>query len=96
MEYTASSFGHSLRELFRWALWPRVHRPQITGAFPRPASYRSDVQDPLLDRLTLPGARLLGRGLAGLRLLQQGRLQIYVLYFFAIVVILLVWGRNVR
>jgi hypothetical protein len=39
---------------------------------------------------------LLGRGLAGLRLLQQGRLQIYVLYFFAIVVILLVWGRNVR
>jgi len=96
MEYTASSFGHSLRELFRWALWPRVHRPQITGPFPRPASYRSDVQDPLLDRLTLPGARLLGRGLAGLRLLQQGRLQIYVLYFFAIVVILLVWGRNVR
>jgi len=96
MEYTASSFGHSLRELFRWALWPRVHRPQIAGPFAKPSHFKSYVQDPVLDRVTLPGAQLLGRAFAWLRLLQQGHLQVYVLYFFAIVVLLLIWGRSMR
>jgi hypothetical protein len=94
MEYTGSSFGHSLRELFHWALWPRVDRPEVAGLFPKPAHLKTTVQDPVLDRVTLPGAQLLGRGFAWLRLLQQGRLQIYVLYFFVIIVLLLVWGRS--
>jgi len=96
MEYTGSSFGHSLRELFRWALWPRVHRPQIDGLFPKTTHLKTHVQDPVLDRLTLPGANLLGRGFSWLRLLQQGHLQIYVLYFFVITVLLLLWGRSGR
>jgi hydrogenase-4 component B len=96
MEYTASSFGHSIRGLFRWALWPSVQRPQITGPFAGASQFRSPVQDPVLDRMVLPGAEFLGRTFAWLRLLQQGRLQIYVLYFFAIVVVLLVWGRSIR
>ncbi len=96
MQYTPSSFGHSLRELFRWALWPRVHRPQVDGLFPKTAHLKTHVQDPVLDRLTLPGAQLLGRTFSWLRLLQQGHLQIYVLYFFVVTVLLLLWGRSGR
>jgi len=96
MAYTGSSFGHSLRELFRWALWPRIHRPDLGGLFPKTAHLKTVVQDPVLDRMTLPGAQFLGRGFAWLRLLQQGHLQIYVLYFFIIIVLLLVWGRSTR
>lgn len=92
MGYTSSSFGQLLRDLFGWALAERVHRPQVAGLFPRPAHFKAVVQDPVLDRLTLPGGELLGRAFRWLRLLQQGRLQIYVLYFFAIIVLLLVWG----
>jgi hydrogenase-4 component B len=96
MEYTGSSFGHSLREIFRWALWPRVHRPQIDGLFPKTTHLKTHVQDPVLDRLTLPGAQFLGRFFAWLRLLQQGHLQIYMLYFFVVTVLLLLWGRSSR
>jgi hypothetical protein len=96
MEYTAGSFGHPLKDLFGWALWPRVHRPEVAGLFPKTTQLRIQVQDPVLDRVTLPGAQLLGRGFAWLRLLQQGRLQIYVLYFFVIIILLLVWGGSTR
>ncbi len=94
MQYTGSSFGHSLRELFRWALWPRVHRPDLGGLFPQSVHHKSVVQDPMLDRLALPSVRHLARGFAWLRLLQQGRLQVYVFYFIIIIVFLLVWGRS--
>jgi hydrogenase-4 component B len=96
MEYTGSSFGHSLREIFRWALWPRIHRPQIEGLFPKTTHLKTHVPDPVLDRLTVPGAEFLGRGFAWLRLLQQGHLQIYVFYFFVVTVLLLLWGRSAR
>jgi formate hydrogenlyase subunit 3/multisubunit Na+/H+ antiporter MnhD subunit len=94
MAYTGSSFGHALQELFRWALWPRLRRPDVRGPFPKPASLETGVEDPVLDRITLPGAEFLGRGFAWLRLLQQGRLQIYMLYFIVVLVLLLVWGRS--
>ncbi len=96
MEYTGGSFGHSVKDLFGWALWPRMHRPGVSGLFPKAARLRTQVQDPILDRVTLPGAQILGRGFAWLRLLQQGRIQIYVLYFFVITILLLVWGRSTR
>jgi hydrogenase-4 component B len=96
MEYTASSFGHSLKELFRWALWPRVQRPHVNGLFPMGSHLKTHAEDPVLDRLTLPGAQVLGRTFSWLRLLQQGHLQIYVLYFFVVTVLLLLWGRSGR
>jgi len=96
MEYTGSSFAHSLRDLFRWVLWPRRSRPQVAGLFPKAAHQRTVVEDPVLDRLALPGAQFLARSFSWLRLLQQGRLQVYVLYFFIITVLLLVWGRSTR
>ena len=64
--------------------------------FPKAAQLRVGILDPVLDRLTLPVARALGRGFARLRLLQQGRLQIYMLYFVAIVILLLLWGGGTQ
>jgi len=96
MQYTTSSFGQLLRDLFGWALWPRVHRPQVAGLFAKPGHFKEVIQDPVLDRITIPGAEAVGRTFAWVRLLQQGRLQIYVLYFFAIIVLLLMVGQSVR
>jgi hydrogenase-4 component B len=91
MQYTASSFAHTLVDLFAWTLGPEEHGPRLPGPFPGPARFASHLPDLVLQRWVLPvisrGAALLGR----LRLLQQGRVQTYVAYILAAVVALLAW-----
>ncbi len=93
MQYTGSSFGLTLVELFSWALRPRTERPALAGIFPRVSRCRSRVPDTVLDRLVLPLFRQAERLLPRVRLLQQGRIQVYVLYFVAVTLFLLFLGR---
>jgi hypothetical protein len=51
------------------------------------------VADTLLDRVFLPSFRMAGQYMMKLRLLQQGRIQIYLLYILAIVSFLFFWQR---
>jgi hypothetical protein len=78
--------------LFYWALWPRTARSHVEGIFPRPSRHRSEVPDTVLDRAVLPVFSLCGRLLPSFRLLHQGRIQIYLLYFVVIATILLLIG----
>ena len=57
------------------------------------ARFAMFLPDTILERLVLPTFRLANRLLPKLRLLQQGRIQIYVIYFLGIVLLLLLWGR---
>lgn len=93
MQYTGSSFAQTLVGLLAWALWPKTRPPKLSGIFPRYESFSSEVPDAVLERLILPFFRFSGRTLHGLRLLQQGRIQIYIVYFLAAVMLLLLWGR---
>lgn len=92
LQYTASSFAEIITSRFAWALRPRVHRPRIEGPFPAPASFHSQVDDSVLDRLLLPAARGALRATASLRALPQGQLQRYILYILAVLVPLLAWA----
>lgn len=96
MQYTASSFTAWIAELFRWSLWPKVHRPQVSGLFPQPGGFKRAQPDPLLDRGVLPVLHWTARILPRLRLLQQGRVQAYMLYSLVIVILLFWWGREGR
>jgi hydrogenase-4 component B len=96
MEYTGSSFGQVLVGLFGWALWPRSHRPQVSGPFPHPASFKTHVPDTVLDRLLLPVFHLAGRRLPWFHVFQQGRIQIYLVYFIVILTVLFLWGSTGR
>lgn len=91
MQYTASSFGALLVGLFSWALTPRVRPPRLSGFFPGQASFASHVPDAVLDRSLRPlfrtAADLLGRA----RVLQGGRVQLYVAYVLATLVALFLW-----
>jgi hydrogenase-4 component B len=91
MQYTSSSFAEMLVNQFRWALWPVVRSPRIDGTFPAEARFESDVPEGVLDRLVWPAMRWLAQRLSWFRVFQQGSVQAYLLYIFAILVLLLVW-----
>jgi len=91
MQYTSSSFAEMLVSQFRWALWPIVRRPRIDVPFPRDARFESEVPEGVLDRLVMPAARWLAQRLSWFRVFQQGSAQAYLLYIFAIVILLLIW-----
>jgi len=92
MQYTSSSFAEMLVKLFGWALRPRtrIHPPQ--GLFPRDGEFESHVPDTVLDGAVLPAFRGAARLFTWFRVFQQGSLQIYLLYIFAILVLLLLWS----
>jgi hypothetical protein len=93
MQYTGSSFGQLLVQLFAVFLWPRHQWPAIRGVFSQRARFESFVPDLVLDRLMLPFFGLAGRYLPRLRILQQGQTHRYVLYILAVVIFLFAWGE---
>jgi hydrogenase-4 component B len=91
MQYTASSFAQMLVGLFRWALRPRVHAPGRLPLFPRGGGYSSEVPETVLDLGVLPAFRAGAALCTRFRFLQRGGVQMYLLYIFAILVVLLLW-----
>jgi hydrogenase-4 component B len=92
IQYSGSSLGQTLVELFTFILWPRRQNPHVAGAFARKTSFKSTAPDTVLDRLIRPVFHLVGVYLPRFRVLQQGQTQYYVLYVLVTVIILHLWG----
>ncbi|MFA7174309.1 MAG: proton-conducting transporter membrane subunit [Kiritimatiellia bacterium] len=92
IQYTASSFGQMLVNLFSFILWPRSSRPAMRRPFPATTEFQSVVPDTVLERLIMPLFSFAGRYIPWLRVLQQGQTQLYILYILIIVVVLLIFG----
>jgi NADH:ubiquinone oxidoreductase subunit 5 (subunit L)/multisubunit Na+/H+ antiporter MnhA subunit len=93
MQYTESSFAELTARLFAGLLVPQLRRPELGARFPASASYESETPDVVLDRGVLPMLERATRGVMRLRLVQQGRVQVYVLYILLGLLVLLVVGR---
>ncbi len=91
MQYTAASFAQPLLEPFAPVIHVRVHQDGPTGPFPATARYEEHLGDVAGERFLLPAARRVVRALGGLRVIQQGRLQLYLAYIAATLVALLIW-----
>ncbi len=91
MQYTASSFAEPLLGPLRGVLRPRVHLVEPRGLFPEGGSFSSHLEDwadkILYEPLFGGAANLAGR----VRPLQQGRLQLYLLYTLLALIALLLW-----
>jgi hydrogenase-4 component B len=94
MQYTSSSFAGMLVGLFAWALRPRSTTIRLTTLFPSPARFHSEVPDVVLDRAILPASRLVARALVWFRWMQQGNIQIYLLYVLATLILTVVLFRG--
>lgn len=92
MQYTASSFAAPIVALFQWVLHPDIHKPAQTKRFPDQASFHSHVPDPMLDRFLIPQIARSKRLMAWAHFIQAGRIQIYILYVVATLLILLAWS----
>jgi hydrogenase-4 component B len=91
MQYTASSFAQPITLLFRYFLRTKRHAHAPEGYFPQKASCETHTPDVCREAFYAPVFRGLERLLAALRVLQQGRVQVYVLYVVLTLLALLIW-----
>ncbi|MEW6270067.1 MAG: proton-conducting transporter membrane subunit [Thermodesulfobacteriota bacterium] len=92
MQYTARSFSEMLGDrLLPATLRARARRTTPQGVFPAPATYSTECVDPLTRAVYEPFFARCAARFARLRWLQQGVLQVYVLYVVAVVVLALTW-----
>ena len=93
MQYVDSSFSETLVGLFDWALRSRRVQPLVSGLFPSASRFESEVPDAVLDRVVMPLVGAADRKLLPVRALQRGPVQVYLLYVFLILVVLLTVAR---
>ncbi len=91
MQYTASSFAQPLSALFRIFLGTREKLRAPEGLFPSAAGLATETPDACERGLFRPAFGGLAWLFSRLRVLQQGRVQLYVLYVVLTLLALLVW-----
>jgi hydrogenase-4 component B len=101
MQYTAASFAEPVLEPFGGAVPRRVHEVRPDGYFPEKARYEEHAGDMAGERFLVPATRRAVKALSRLKVIQQGRLQLYLVYIAVTLVVLLVWqlagaGRLIR
>ena len=91
MQYTASSFAQPLTETFSILLQTRRILLPPMGLFPTQASLVTETSDPYQDYIFQPFLRAVGRCFSLLRIVQQGQVQLYILYIAITLLLLLLW-----
>ncbi len=91
MQYSGSSFAQPLTNLFQAVLRTRQTQPVLAEYFPAEETLTTSTPDVCQESLLRPLFRSIGWLLARLHWLQQGYLQVYLLYIFGTLVLLLLW-----
>ncbi len=91
MQYTASSFAEPITRIFRPLLRTRFHEQSPAGLFPDTASWSTHTPDFFHERVFGWFFKLAESLLARGRLLQHGRLNLYILYIVLALLSLLLW-----
>ena len=91
MQYTAASFAEPALTPFSVLINARVERDGPAGLFPMGARYEEHLGDLAGERILVPASRALIRGLSRFRVLQRGRIQVYLAYVLATLILLLAW-----
>ena len=92
MQYTGTSFGQMIVDLFKWALFPRTLRVRLRHIFPHARPFTRTVPDGVLDRVLAPSLSALQRAILWVRGLQQGSVQAYLVYVLLILIVLVLLG----
>jgi hydrogenase-4 component B len=91
MQYTASSFGRPLVDLFPFVLRGSRHGEPVADLFPSSTTLATRTPDPLHHEVYAPVFAGLARLAARRKPLQGGHTQLYVLYIAITLLALLVW-----
>ena len=91
IQYTPSSFTQPLTDFFKSFLRPRRNFSPPVDFFPQGASLSTQMPDLATEKAYRPIFHGIHRGLSSFRWMQHGKVQIYILYIAAVLLILLVW-----
>jgi hydrogenase-4 component B len=92
MQYTGSSFAEMLAEnLLPGFLRPRTSRNGPNGLFPVSGEFVSECPDPVTENVYEPLFARWAGWFARLRVLQQGKVHVYLVYVMLTVVLALAW-----
>ncbi len=91
MQYTAASFAEPTLGLFAAVIPRRVHQDGPAGYFPVKARYEEHLGDMAGERFLVPATRRVVQAFSRFRVIQQGRLQVYLVYIAVTLVALLIW-----
>jgi hydrogenase-4 component B len=91
MQYTASSFAQPLLAPFSRLMSPAIRKQRPKGIFPSKSAFKIHYEDPADKMIYDPALSLLEHLAAAVKPLQQGRLQVYLLYVLVTLVVLLAW-----
>ncbi len=91
MQYTGGSFAQPLMAIFGGAIGLRAAPPRVEGLFPAASRFTLMVLDRARDQFYLPLFTALARLFARARAIQQGRVQVYLLYIVLTLLVLLMW-----
>lgn len=92
MQYSGSSLGQMLIDLFGWVLLPRRNIVALRGLFACRSRFSSEIPDTVLDRGLLPAFSLVERVMSWARPIQRGPVQVYLLYVLAVLLVLLLFA----
>jgi hydrogenase-4 component B len=88
MQYTAGSFAGIITEWFAWILRPQRHEHRPAETFPAHANFEEHTPETVLEYVVEPAGGAVMRIANAARRLQHGRVQAYVLYLVAGLVVL--------
>ena len=92
MQYTGTSFSEMVVNLLEAIVAPKRRRPELAAFIP-PVGSRFDytITETVLDRILTPIFEWTGLAFSYLRRVQHGQINIYVLYIFATLFVLMFW-----
>jgi len=88
MQYTAGSFASIITEWSAWILCPQRHEHRPAESFPVHAGFEEHTPETVLEHVIEPASGIVMQCADAARRLQHGRLQSYLLYLVAGLVIL--------
>jgi len=91
MQYTAASFAEPILQIFRNILGYDVKGNKPMGYFPKVKEVSSHVIEASEDLLFRPIFQFIKFLSAKLKIIQYGYTQLYLLYIFIFLLILLIW-----
>lgn len=91
MQYTASSFAQPITDLFQFFLRTKKHLTMPGAYFPQTANFESHTADIGRERLYNPIFINIRKFFLQWKVVQEGRIHIYVLYIVGTLLVLLFW-----
>ncbi|MEW5895870.1 MAG: proton-conducting transporter membrane subunit [Candidatus Omnitrophota bacterium] len=91
MQYTGSSFAQPIVDFFKGILRTYNVAPKINEYFPDGASFKTRTGDLFNETFFRPSIRMIHFAAERMKLIQHGKLQIYVMYILITLIALFIW-----